>query len=43
MALYREALNMQSFNKEPNNLFGYVIKRILAVPENSAGNSPLLA
>lgn len=33
--LYQEALSMQSFNKEPNNLFGYAIKVYLAAPEDS--------
>lgn len=33
--LYQEALSMQSFNKEPNNLFGYVIKVILSAPQDS--------
>lgn len=26
---------MQAFNKDTNNLFGYVIKRILSSPDNS--------
>ena len=33
--LYQEALSMQSFNKEPNNLFGYVIKVFLVAQEDS--------
>ena len=33
--LYQEALSMQAFNKEPNNLFGYIIKVVLASPEDS--------
>jgi Temperature dependent protein affecting M2 dsRNA replication len=33
--LYQEALSMQSFNKEGNNLFGYVIKAILSAEEGS--------
>lgn len=36
MKLYREALNSQAFNKEPNHLFGYMIKLVLASPEQSA-------
>lgn len=36
MSLYRDALKMQAFNKDTNNLFGYVIKRILSSPDNSA-------
>lgn len=35
--LYQEALSMQAFNKEPNNLFGYVIKVVLS----SSPDSPL--
>jgi hypothetical protein len=35
MGLYREALHMQAFNKESNNLFGYVIKRVLSAPQTS--------
>lgn len=35
IGLYKEALNMQAFNKESNNLFGYIIKRILSAPETS--------
>ena len=33
--LYQEAISMQSFNKEPNNLFGYVIKVVLLAGEDS--------
>ena len=33
--LYQEALSMQSFNKEPNNLFGYIIKLVLSSPQDS--------
>ena len=33
--LYQEALSMQSFNKETNNLFGYAIKVILSAPQDS--------
>jgi hypothetical protein len=33
--LYQEALSMQSFNKESNNLFGYVIKVALSAPPGS--------
>lgn len=35
ISLYREALNMQAFNKESNSLFGYVVKRLLSVSESS--------
>ncbi len=37
-SLYKEALSMQAFNKEPNNLFGYIIKVVLAAPEGSVIN-----
>jgi len=36
MGLYQEALKMQAFNKEPNSLFGYVIKVVLSAPEASS-------
>jgi hypothetical protein len=34
--LYQEAISMQSFNKEPNNLFGYAFKVFLAASEDSS-------
>ncbi len=34
-ALYKQALTMQAFNKETNNLFGYVIKVVLSAPDGS--------
>ena len=30
MSLYKEALSMQAFNKESNNLFGYVVKLLFS-------------
>ena len=42
--LYQEALSMQSFNKESNNLFGYVIKVALsALPGSDFAVKPWLA
>ena len=42
--LYQEALQMQSFNKESNNLFGYVIKVALsASPGSMYSMEPWLA
>lgn len=39
--LYQEALQMQSFNKENNNLFGYVIKVALsALPGSLYATDP---
>ena len=35
ISLYREALSMQAFNKEPNNLFGFVIKAVLSAKEDA--------
>jgi|APCry1669189034_1035192.scaffolds.fasta_scaffold428348_1 hypothetical protein len=35
MTMYKEALKMQAFNKGPNNLFGYIMKKIFTEPETS--------
>ena len=40
ISLYREALSMQAFNKESNNLFGFVIKAVLSAKDEAGAKEP---